>query len=222
MNKVLLMMLMLWVIVFAGCMHKTPTPVLEQPDEIMEDENELVDPAEEGSDEMENDNPNLTAVEINAEASIVNRAGERIVGNKHKGTVVIKNGTALYDEGQLVWGQATIDMSTIVGDNPMADKHLMSADFFDVETYPEAKIMLKNVTANESGELTATADLTIKGITNEVVFPVVESDGTLTMSISIDRTLRDIRYDSGKFFLDLGDKAIRDEITFEVIVVLAQ
>jgi hypothetical protein len=36
---------------------------------------------------------------------------------------------------------------------------------------------------------------------------------------TVDRTLYDIRYGSGKFFDNLGDNMIYDEFTLEVVVI---
>ena len=64
------------------------------------------------------------------------------------------------------------------------------------------------------------ADLTIKGITHDIEFEAdVDIDGLnyqATANIVIDRTKWDIRYNSGKFFKDLGDKLILDKIKFDV------
>jgi len=62
--------------------------------------------------------------------------------------------------------------------------------------------------------------LTIKGITKPVNFSArlsqEASDLVATADISLDRTAWDIRYGSGKFFQDLGDKTLSDTITFQV------
>ncbi|MEL6590748.1 MAG: YceI family protein [Bacteroidota bacterium] len=59
-------------------------------------------------------------------------------------------------------------------------------------------------------------NLTIKGISQEISFPAMVNitDNALTAkaSFTIDRTMWNIRYGSGKFFDDLGDKVIYDDI----------
>lgn len=221
MNKVVLTLVVLGTIVFAGCVKKAPAPVEPQPmPEAGEVEvNTGTAEANTGSDQ---DLSGAVEVSINTGVSVVSWSGERIVGSAHAGTVAIKEGTAKLLDGKLVQGEAVIDMTTIVGDNDRLVEHLKNADFFDVATYPEAKIVIKSVTENEMGEQIATADLTIKNITNEVTFAITEEAGAMMMSFNIDRTLWDIKYDSGKFFADLGDKAIKDEIMFGVKIVLAE
>ncbi len=143
-------------------------------------------------------------------------AGKIIPGGDHYGTVAIKNGSAVYEEGELVSAEATIDMTTIASEaGGGLDGHLKNEDFFDVANHPEAMIAITSTSKSDEG-MTATADLTIKGITNEITFPIVADGERYTANFSIDRTLWDIKYGSAKFFDDLKDKAIKDMIDFEV------
>jgi len=48
------------------------------------------------------------------------------------------------------------------------DAHLVSADFFDVETFPELTFVATDVTRADATTWTVTGDLTIKGVTNPV------------------------------------------------------
>jgi polyisoprenoid-binding protein YceI len=64
--------------------------------------------------------------------------------------------------------------------------------------------------------------LTIKGITKGISFPAtlkkVGSKYIANASFSIDRTKWDIRYGSSSFFDNLGNKAIKNEIEFVVLI----
>jgi len=75
-----------------------------------------------------------------------------------------------------------------------------------------------------SGEdVNITGNLTIKGITHAVTFPakvevkreIVNANG----KVIIDRTLWDVHYRSGKFYDNLADKAISDDIEFDMKIV---
>ena len=157
---------------------------------------------------------------INTEDSTVNWKADRILSAGHYGTVKIKEGTARYENSVLKSGRVVIDMESIESDSgEKLEGHLKSEDFFMVEEYPEAIIEITSteLVANPNGDVTiATADLTIKGITNEITFPVTHDEYWTTASFKIDRTDWDIKYGSDKFFDDLKDKAIKDEIEFEV------
>jgi len=68
----------------------------------------------------------------------------------------------------------------------------------------------------------AVADLTIKEITKEVKFKIrlykYSSNGYISASarIEIDRSDFDVKYGSGSFFDELGDKVIYDEFRLDV------
>src|SRR5262249_14247283 len=66
----------------------------------------------------------------------------------------------------------TIDASSI--DTGVADRdaHLKSADFFDVEKYPDLRFVARRVQPRSGAELEVVGDLTIKGITREVILRV--------------------------------------------------
>ena len=65
--------------------------------------------------------------------------------------------------------------------------------------------------------------MTIKDITNRITFEAninVKGKSYLADSnLKIDRTKWDIKYKSGNFFTDLGDKAILDDIEFDIFLL---
>lgn len=64
-----------------------------------------------------------------------------------------------------------INVASINTNNEDRDNHLRSADFFDVENYPEIKFSANDITKKGS-EYELTGDLTIKGVTRPVTFEV--------------------------------------------------
>ena len=105
--------------------------------------------------------------------------------------------------------------------------HLKSDDFFSVEKFPQATFVStgfeRNENSNSGADYIVTGDLTIKGITNPVSFPVNIEVGngqlTATGTAVLDRTKWDVKYGSGSIFKGLGDKMIYDEfeITFNLV-----
>ena len=77
----------------------------------------------------------------------------------------------------------------------------------------------KKIGSKGSDIYTVTADLTIKGITVPVTFDLALGDGTARTSFKINRTKYDIKYGSGSFFDNLGDKTIDDEFELNVNLV---
>ena len=154
--------------------------------------------------------------------------GKKVTG-EHFGEISLKSGTLVMENGQLQGGNFTMDMTSIVCkdmEGEYADKlvgHLKSDDFFGVSKFNTAQLKINSVSTTSDGKSKVMADLTIKGITNKVEFPVSISinNGIVGAKgeIIIDRTKYGIKYGSGSFFDDLGDKMIKDNftLTFEFV-----
>lgn len=68
--------------------------------------------------------------------------------------------------------EAAIDATTIQTREPQRDQHLKSADFFDVEKFPKITFISKKVAPVGEGEWRVVGDLSIHGVTKEVVLDV--------------------------------------------------
>ena len=66
----------------------------------------------------------------------------------------------------------TVKAASIDTHNEMRDKHLKSADFFEVEKYPSIVFKTKKVVSLGDGKYTLVGDLTMKDVTKEVEIPV--------------------------------------------------
>lgn len=167
-------------------------------------------------------------LKVDTDASYITWKGYKVTG-QHHGKVKLKSGTLEYDNGKLVGGNFEINMTTITNEDLQgggADRlvgHLKSEDFFGVEKYPTAKFVITKIAEAKAGEYRVKGDLTIKSTTKPVSFNalVSEKEGkqVATATIKIDRSEYDIRYGSGSFFENLGDKTIYDEFDLEVMLV---
>ena len=85
-------------------------------------------------------------------------------------------GTVAYDSQNLPASkiEVEIDASTISTLENARDAHLKSPDFLHVEKYPTINFNSKAVTSNGNGELRVKGDLTIHGVTKEVILEVEE------------------------------------------------
>ena len=160
---------------------------------------------------------------VDPRTSSVNWSAAKVVGASHSGQVAIKSGSLTIENSQLKDGNLILDMKNISVEKDIDAliKHLNSKDFFDTAAYPEAKIIISSTTPTEkAGVYLATGDLTIKGKTATINFPlsVAQTGGGLDVKsdLKIDRTIWDIRYGSGKFFQNLGNNLIKDEIDLSV------
>lgn len=68
--------------------------------------------------------------------------------------------------------EVVIDVASINTSDENRDGHLRSADFFDVENYPNMTFVGKEVKKTGESEYDVTGDLTIKGTTKEVTVDV--------------------------------------------------
>jgi len=169
---------------------------------------------------------------VQSEESQITWEGRKPFVEKYvdSGTLVIKNGSFVVADGG-VSGEIVLDMTTIAAVKTMVGKpgdltnHLKSDDFFAVEKFPTATFNLEKLEVlNEGGAVyQANGSLTVKGITNPIAFPATitlsENTARVVATISLDRTLWDVRYGSGKFFEDLADSTIDDMFTVGLDVI---
>ncbi len=159
------------------------------------------------------------------------------VTGQHNGYVTLKEGTLQVENGKIIGGEFTMDMTTIscedikdAGMNAKLINHLKSDDFFSVNKNPTSKFVIKkvNYTGKKGNEETynITGDLTIKGITNSVTFDAkTTSKGnmiTAAAKFTFDRLLWKIEYNSGKIFESIGDKMIYDDVEMTLNMVFTK
>lgn len=157
---------------------------------------------------------------VDTKASQLNWTGYAEIGSwAPTGTLIIQKGQFTATGKQITSGKLSIDMATIQHEDGKLQAHLREEDFFDVARYPTATFVLTGL----SGQM-ATGQLTIRGITKPVSFPVVVSSEGEGLRIKgkaiIDRTQFAIRYNSSSFFSGLGDYAIKNDFALAFTVVL--
>ena len=161
--------------------------------------------------------------EIVSTQSNIDWVGKKVTG-AHNGTIAVKEGEFILNDGKLTGGRFTIDTTSIkildVTDpatNAQFAGHLASDDFFSSQKYPEAFLDITSVTGNH-----ITGDLTIKGIMHTIAFDAaVNVHGdllTATGRLVIDRTKYEMKFRSGNFFKDLGDTLIYNDFELNVSV----
>lgn len=94
--------------------------------------------------------------------------------SKTKGEFADVQGSVSYDAANLsiTKVEAVIGVKTIDTKDEKRDAHLKSADFFDVEKFPTMKFVSSKVEKAGNNKLKVTGDLTIKGVTKQVVLAV--------------------------------------------------
>lgn len=163
-------------------------------------------------------------IKINVEQSKVTWKGYKVTGS-HEGNISIKSGSLEMEGDILVGGQIEIDMTSINvtdlsgGGKGKLEGHLKSPDFFNVAEHQTATLKInKAVSRGTAGSYKIIGDITIKGITKPVKFNIDTKEGKMVGSLQIDRTEFNVRYGSGSFFDNLGDKTIYDEFDINVSI----
>ncbi|MCS4594577.1 YceI family protein [Brevibacterium sediminis] len=102
------------------------------------------------------------------------------------------------------------------------DEHLRSADFFDVETYPEIRFVSSAIDEVDEGSYIVTGELTIRDMTKTVSVPLeligVDTDPFGNLRAGLEGSRRIDRRDWGVTWntkLDSGGVLVSDKITLE-------
>ena len=105
------------------------------------------------------------------------------------------------------------------------DKHLRSADFLDVEKYPELSFKSTKVVANGKDQFAVAGPLTIHGVTKEVTLPVTflgsDKDPWGNERAGFETTLTLNRKDYGMVWnktLDSGGVLLSDEVAITITI----
>ena len=165
-------------------------------------------------------------------------AGSKPAGS-HNGTINVSEGMVAVKDGKVTGGSFTLDMNSISvldlqGDEKAyLESHLKGSaddnadDFFNVSKHPTAKFeitKLTGLTNDSAASHLVYGNLTLKGISKEVGFKanIDISDSGLRVTspkFTIDRTQWNIKYGSDKFFDNLKDKVISDDISLQINLV---
>ena len=141
----------------------------------------------------------------------------------HFGDIKIKSGKLSTEGGNITAGNLIVDMTTIdpkdegySEENPAAKLvgHLATADFFNVEEYPESSFEITSVEGN-----TIKGNLSIRGNVNEETINIESidmKDGMMTANgkLVFDRQKYDVAWEH---FLE--DTVLSDDITLEITLV---
>ena len=156
--------------------------------------------------------------------------GKELSTDTHIGTLVLKKGKIDVNANGFIHGEVEIDMTTITVSDMQGkwgkklEGHLKSSDFFGVEKYPNTFITFQSdENPIKNNQINLTGELTIKDITHPITFTAelldIKPSIIAKANLSFDRSKYDVRFRSGKFFENLGDKLILDDIEVDVLLV---
>jgi polyisoprenoid-binding protein YceI len=178
------------------------------------------------------------AYKVDIAHSVLKWEAFKAVG-KHQGSVPILEGTVFVDGTTITGGKVVLDMRNLqVTDLDGEDKQRLEAhlkglrpgkedDFFNTSLYPTATYTIEGstpISGDADANLLVTGELTMKDITKPVNIRVkLDSGAAKAVKITavpfvIDRTEWGIKFMSKKFFDDLKDNFVYDEIKIDLTV----
>ena len=159
----------------------------------------------------------------NKTQSLIRWYGEELTGKTHFGNLSFKEGQIELQDGLIIGGNFVVNMTSLSvedlsgGSKARLEGHLRSDDFFSVDKYPEATLKITQKAKIEGDVQKLYGELTIKGSKHDVDFSIILVDKkTATANLTFDRSKYNVRFRSGSFFENLGDKLILDDIRMEV------
>jgi polyisoprenoid-binding protein YceI len=142
------------------------------------------------------------------------------------------SGTARIDPQDITKSsvEATIEAASINTRNEKRDAHLRNADFLDVEKYPTITFTSKRVEKLSDTRYKVTGDLTLRGVTKEVVLdvegspvPIKDPRGNLRVggqaTTKINRTDFGITYNTP---LETGGVVIGEEVAITIDIEMVK
>jgi polyisoprenoid-binding protein YceI len=122
--------------------------------------------------------------------------------------------------------EAAIDTASVNTRDAQRDTHLKSEDFFHAEKFPKLSFKSTQITRTGNGELAVAGDLTIRGVTRNVVFNVdgptpAAKDPWGNTRLGLSATTKINRKDFGLTWnavLEAGSILVGDDVTITLDV----
>ncbi|MBK6749846.1 MAG: YceI family protein [Pyrinomonadaceae bacterium] len=154
-----------------------------------------------------------TAIAITPENSKIEFTGSKVTG-KHDGGFKQFTGTIdmVGEKAEASTVKVDIEMNSLFTDTDGLTKHLMTADFFEVEKFPKASFVSTKIVppAGQAGPFNVTGDFEIRGVKKSITFPAtirVLADKIMVLAeFSINRK------DFGIVYAGKADDLIRDDV----------
>ena len=159
---------------------------------------------------------------INPDLSIIVWTGREVTTSKHFGNIYFASGQFELKSGLISSGEFVVDMTTIDNQDlpeerrPRLEAHLKSDDFFSVESHPTALLSILSSESLADGKWLVSGELTIKTFTHPVEFEMLNSNDGWKANLVFDRSKYEVKFRSGSFFENLGDKLIYDDIELAI------
>ena len=172
--------------------------------------------------------PSVTTWQIDPVHSTAQFKVKHLMISNVKGEFTAIKGTLQLDSSDVTNSslEVAIDANSINTREPQRDTHLKSADFFDVEKFPNITFKSSSVAKKASGEFAVEGDLTIHGVTRKVTLNVEvpsapQKDPWGSTRIGIEASTKINRKDFGLNWnaaLEAGGFMVGDEVSITLDV----
>ena len=165
---------------------------------------------------------NLT---LDTSISSLKWTGKELSTKEHYGSLIFISGNLTLKNDQPLKGKFIVDMTSLKNlDLPedyraRLEGHLKSDDFFSVSKFPKAYLEMESATKKAENNFEVKGTLAIKEIKHPITFTLLKNGSNWEAKLVFDRSKYDIRFKSGSFFENLGDKLIYDDIVIETKLV---
>ena len=164
---------------------------------------------------------------VDVSASSIKWTGSQISGKTHYGSLKFKTGNITIKDNIVESGVFVVDMTSLSVDDlegrgkKSLEGHLNSDDFFSVESFPTSSLTINSGKKTGPSSYDISGTLTIKGVSQEVNFSLnLGENNSANANLVFDRSKFNVRYGSGSFFENLGDRLILDDIKLDVSLFL--
>lgn len=125
------------------------------------------------------------------------------------GHFTLKDGAPVGNDHKVV-----IDMASTFSDNEKLTGHLKSADFFDVEKFPQTTFDVTSLKKTADNAYMVSGNFTLHGVQKNITFPaVVSKEGDL---VKINAKFDIKRKDFGIVYPGKAEDLIRDEVVIDL------
>jgi polyisoprenoid-binding protein YceI len=148
--------------------------------------------------------------------------GREVSTSSHYGSINFTSGQFEIADGLISQGEFLVDMTSINvqdmtgGSKERLEGHLRSDDFFSVESFPTAHLYISSSEVISNGKWMVNGFLTIKDISHPVLFEMANTEDGWNANLVFDRSKYNVKFRSGTFFENLGDKLIYDDIELKI------
>lgn len=152
---------------------------------------------------------------LDASQSEVGFEGAKVTG-KHTGSFKKVDGQVSLSGGKVNALTITIDTASVESDDEKLTGHLKSADFFDVEKFPQSTFVstqvVEKAAANATHEITG--NLTLHGVTKSITFPVSVKAAATSAKGDAEFTIN--RKDFNIVYPGKSDDLIKDDVLLKL------